>query len=39
MIDWFMEQNWLIEGLVMMSAGAMVVTIIYFWVEYFRGNN
>jgi len=37
MIDWFMEQTWLIEGLVTMSAAAMLATIVYFWIENFRG--
>jgi hypothetical protein len=37
MIEWFLEQTWLIEGLVTMVAGAMVVTIVYFWIEHFRG--
>jgi len=37
MIDWFMEQTWLIEGLVTMVAAGMVGTIVYFWIEHFRG--
>ena len=37
MIDWFMAQTWLIEGLVTMVAAAMVATIVYFWIEHFRG--
>jgi hypothetical protein len=37
MIDWFMQQTWLIEGLVTISAAATVGTVIYFWVEHFRG--
>jgi hypothetical protein len=37
MIEWFLEQTWLIEGLVTMVAGVMVVTIVYFWMEHFRG--
>jgi len=37
MIGWFMEQIWLIEGLVTMVATSMVGTIVYFWVENFRG--
>ena len=37
MIDWFMAQTWLIEGLVTMVAGLMVATIVYFWIEHFRG--
>jgi len=37
MIEWFMAQTWLIEGLVTMVAAAMVATIVYFWVEHFRG--
>jgi hypothetical protein len=37
MIDWFMEQNWLIEGLFTMVTAAMVGTIVYFWIEHFRG--
>ena len=37
MIEWFMEQTWLIEGLVTISVAAMVVTIAYFWIEHFRG--
>ena len=37
MIDWFLEQTWLIEGLVTMVAAAMVATIVYFWIEHFRG--
>ena len=37
MIDWFIAQTWLIEGLVTMVAAAMVATIVYFWIEHFRG--
>jgi hypothetical protein len=37
MIEWLMEQTWLIEALVTMSAAVMVGTIVYFWVEHFRG--
>ena len=37
MIEWCMEQTWLIEGLVTMVAAAMVGTIVYFWIEHFRG--
>ena len=37
MIEWFMEQTWLIEGLVTISVAAMVATIVYFWIEHFRG--
>jgi hypothetical protein len=37
MIDWFMEQTWLIEGLVTMVAALMVGTVVYFWIEHFRG--
>jgi hypothetical protein len=37
MIEWFLEQTWLIEGLVSIVAGVVVVTIIYFWVEHIRG--
>lgn len=37
MIEWFMEQTWLIEGLVTMSVAGMVTTIVYFWIEHFRG--
>ena len=37
MIDWFMEQTWLIEGLVTMFTALMVATIVHFWIEYFRG--
>jgi hypothetical protein len=37
MIEWFMAQTWLIEGLVTMVAAAMVATIVYFWIEHFRG--
>ena len=38
MIEWFMAQTWLIEGLVTMVAAAMVGTVVYFWVEHFRGD-
>jgi hypothetical protein len=38
MIEWFMAQTWLIEGLVTMVAAAMVATIVYFWIEHFRGD-
>ena len=38
MIEWFMEQTWLIEGLVTIVTGAMVGTIVYFWIEHFRGD-
>ena len=37
MIDWFMEQTWLIEGLVTMVAATMVGTIVYFWIEHLQG--
>jgi hypothetical protein len=37
MMEWFMEQNWLIEGLFTMATALMVGTIVYFWVEHFRG--
>jgi len=37
MIEWFMAQTWLIEGLVTIVAAAMVATIVYFWIEHFRG--
>ena len=37
MIEWFMEQTWLIEGVVSMVAAALVATIVYFWIEHFRG--
>ena len=37
MIEWLSEHSWLIEGLVTMVAAAMVATIVYFWVEHFRG--
>ena len=37
MTEWFMEQTWLIEGLVTMVAALMVGTVVYFWVEHFRG--
>lgn len=39
MIDWFLEQTWLIEGLVTMVAAAMVGIVVYFWVEHFKGDN
>ena len=39
MIEWFVEQTWMIEGLVTMVAAAMVGTIVYFWVEHFNGDN
>ena len=38
MIDWFMEQTWLIEALVTMVAASMVATVVYFWVEHFKGD-
>jgi len=37
MIDWFIKQTWLIEGLVTMGAALLLATIVYFWVENFRG--
>ena len=37
MIDWVMQQTWLIEGLVTMVAALMVGTVVYFWVEHFKG--
>ena len=37
MIEWLSKNPWLIEGLVTVVAGAVVVTIVYFWVEHFRG--
>ena len=38
MIEWFIEQTWLIEGLVTMVTAGMLGTIVYFWIEHFRGN-
>jgi hypothetical protein len=38
MIDWMMEQTWLIEGLVTMVAALLLATIVYFWIEHFRGD-
>ena len=38
MIDWFMQQTWLLEGLVTMVAASMVATAVYFWIEHFRGD-
>jgi len=38
MIEWLGEHPWLIEGLVTMSVAAMLATIVYFWVENFRGD-
>jgi hypothetical protein len=35
MIDWFIEQTWLIEALITIIAGAIVAIIVYFWVEHF----
>ena len=37
MIEWLSKNPWLIEGLVTMVAAAMVATIVYFWIEHFRG--
>ena len=37
MTDWVMQQTWLIEGLVTMVAALMVGTVVYFWVEHFKG--
>ena len=37
MTEWMMEQTWLFEGLVTMVAALMVATIVYFWIEHFRG--
>jgi hypothetical protein len=37
MIEWFIAQTWLIEGLVTIVAAWMVGTVVYFWVEHFRG--
>ena len=37
MIEWLGEHPWLIEGLVTMVTAAMLATIVYFWVEHFRG--
>jgi hypothetical protein len=39
MIEWLGEHPWLIEGLVTMIAAAMVGTIVYFWIEHFKGDN
>ena len=36
MTDWMME-HWFVEGLVTMVAALMVATIVYFWIEHFRG--
>jgi hypothetical protein len=38
MIEWLGEYPWLIEGLFTMITAAMVVTVVYFWVEHFRGD-
>ena len=38
MTDWFIQQTWLIEGLVTMVTAGMLGTIVYFWIEHFRGN-
>ena len=38
MIEWFMEQTWIIEGLVTMVTAGMLGTIVYFWIEHFRGD-
>ena len=37
MIEWFMAQTWLIEGLVTMVTALLLATIVYFWIEHFRG--
>ena len=37
MIDWFMDQTWLIEGIFTMVVASMVATVVYFWIEHFRG--
>ena len=37
MINWFMQQTWMIEGLVTIIAGVVVVTVVYFCVERFKG--
>jgi hypothetical protein len=39
MIEWLGEHPWLIEALVTMSAALMVGTVVYFWIEHFRGDN
>jgi|LakMenEpi03Aug12_release.lakeMendotaPanAssembly.Ray.scaffolds.fasta_scaffold3518695_1 hypothetical protein len=38
MIEWLGKHPWLVEGIVSMVAAALVVTIVYFWVEHFRGD-
>ena len=38
MSEWMMEQTWLIEGLVTMVAALLLATIVYFWIEHFRGD-
>jgi hypothetical protein len=38
MIEWLNEQHWLVEGIVTMSAALMVGTVVYFWVEHFKGD-
>ena len=38
MIDLFMQQTWLIEGLVTMVTALMLATIVHFWVEHFKGD-
>jgi hypothetical protein len=37
MIEWFLKQTWLIEGLITIGAGVVVVTVVYFCVERFKG--
>tara|TARA_R110000868_G_scaffold158468_1_gene386622 strand:+ start:110 stop:226 length:117 start_codon:yes stop_codon:yes gene_type:complete len=37
MIDWLSEHPWLVEGIFTMVVAAMVGTIVYFWIEHFRG--
>ena len=38
MTEWLSEHRWLVEGLVTMVAALLLATIVYFWVEHFRGD-
>ena len=39
MIEWLSEHPWIVEGLVTMVTAAMIGTIVYFWIEHFKGDN
>jgi ABC-type thiamin/hydroxymethylpyrimidine transport system permease subunit len=35
-MEWTNELKWLVEGIVTMSAMAVVAAVVYFWIDHFR---